>query len=310
VDGPPTSAPAGSGLTAAVHALLRTGLPTTDDGALDGLLAQPGAATRAVDPADRSSRLRALDGWLRWALARFEPPRLAEAARLLFGAAPGTAGLTLTERRAKAAASAGYEAHHFRKRIEPRICERLAAVLAADSAEAAVRAVPPRLARPRRPLQLPADVFAWEAAEHEQALSELWAGVYALRGALLAVARLAGMHSAEHPETEAAAETALWRSALLHRAVLAYRDAYGPQLLGADPGTGPDDLAGLAGWQPTLDPHVLDQLAVAADDIRPGGPGLPATAPASTLDAARAWRRELADASTDTVRPKEQEPWT
>lgn len=295
-------------ITDAVHALLRCGVPPVDRAALDELLVLPAVASRAVDPGDRASRLRALEGWLRWTLARFEPPQLAEPARLLFGALPGAVGLTLTERRAKAATAAGYEVHHFRKRIEPRICQRLAAVLAADCAEAGARAVPPRLARLHRPLRLPADVFAWEAAEHEQTISALWGEVYALRAALLAVARLAGMNGAQHPETEAAAGVALWRVALLHGAVLAYRDAYGPQLLGADPGTGPEDLAVLAGWHPHIDPNVLGQLVATAAHGHRGVDHLLSPLPTPAADAARCWLRELAVAST--VPSTEQESWT
>lgn len=298
--------PADAGPADAVHALLRCGLPPRDDPALDDLLALRAVAARAADPADRASRLRALDGWLRWALARFEQPRLAESTRLLFGAAPGATGLTLTERRGKAAAAAGYEVHHFRKRIEPRIVARLTAVLAADDAETADSAAAPRLSRARRPLRLPTDVFAWEAAEHEQALAQLWAEVYALRAALLAVARLAGMHGSERLETDAAAAHALWRAALLHARVLTYRETYGPQLLGAAPGTGPGDLAALAGWQPPLDAHALDELAAAAAaHPDPGDFHHALSEPAA--EAARVWRRALAKAST--VPPREQEPW-
>jgi hypothetical protein len=299
-------APATHDVTAAVHALLRAGLPPRDEPLLDDLLALRAVTARATDPADHASRLRALDGWLRWALARLGHPRLAEGARLLFGAAPGAAGLTLTERRAKAAAAAGYEAHHFRKRIEPRIVARLAAVLAADDAETADSAAAPRLARARRPLRLPADVFAWEAAEHEQSLAQLWAEVYALRAALLAVARLAGMHGAEHPETGAATAHALWRAALLHARVLTYRETYGPQLLGAAPGTDPGELAAFAGWQPPLDPHVLGELAdLAAAHPDPGD--FQHALSELAVEAADAWRRALAQASA--IPSREQEPW-
>lgn len=251
-------------LAAHVRAVLRPGLPLPDDPGLDGLLQLRGVAARAVEPSDRTSRVRALDGLLRWQLARFEHPRLAEPARLLFGAAPGAGGLTLTDRRMKAAAAAGYEVHHFRKRIEPEICQRLASMLSADSDEVAARVIAPRLGRSRHPLRLAADVFAWEAVEHEQALSQLWSEVYALRASLLATARLASMNGPQHPDTLAAAESSLWLLALLRRSVLAYRDAYGPQLLGADPNTGPEDLAALAGWHPTLAMDALDELAALA----------------------------------------------
>jgi hypothetical protein len=280
-----------------VRALLRTGLPPADGEAINDLLGLGAVTARAVDPGDRASRLRALDGYLRWVLAGFDQPRLGEPARLLFGAAPETAGLTLTERRTSAAAAADYEVHHFRKRIEPRICERLAVLLAADSAEATARAVPPRLSRTTRPLRLPADVFAWEAAEHEQALTELWSGVFALRGALLAVARQTSMNGADHPETRTAAERALYRRARLAATADAYRTAYGPQLLGADPDTDPGELAALAGWHPDLDPATLAALAVAAmADAVPHDFPTPLPEPAAA--AARRWVGELANACT------------
>jgi hypothetical protein len=199
----------------------------------------------------------------------------------------------LTERRAKAADVAGYEVHHFRKRIEPRICEHLAILLAADTAAANTRAVPPRLSRAARPLRLPADVFAWEAAQHEQAIAELWSAVYALRAALLAVAHQASMDGARHPETAAAAHQALLRLTRLHTAAAAYRVVYGPQLLGADPGTDPGDLAALAGWHPELDSATAAALAAAADsDPRDFWPSLPEP----IVTAAHCWARELAEA--------------
>jgi hypothetical protein len=111
-------------------------------------------------------------------------------------------------------------------------------------------------------------VFAWEAAEHEQALDGLWSKVYALRAALLAVARQPSMNGAAHPETSATAEQALLDLAKLHAAAGTYRATYGPQLLGADPGTDPGDLAALAGWQPDLDPGTTAALAAAVTDLQ------------------------------------------
>lgn len=288
--------PSGPGrLSAAVRALLRTGMPAADQEAIDGLLGLRAVTARAVDPADRASRLRALDGYLRWVLAGFDQVRLAEPARLLFGATSATAGLTLTERRARAAAAADYEVHHFRKRIEPRICQRLAVLLTADTAEVSARAAPPRLSRAGRPLRLPADVFAWEAAEHEQALAGLWATVYALRAALLAVARHASMNGAKHPETRAAAEQALSNLAKVHATADAYRAAYGPQLLGADPGADPAELAALAGWHPALDPTTTTALADAAV-VTSTPDNLLTALSAPAAHAARSWMRELAEA--------------
>jgi hypothetical protein len=148
-------------------------------------------------------------------------------------------------------------------------------------------------------------VFAWEAAEHEQALAGLWAAVYALRAALLAVARQASMHGAGHPETRAAAEQALLNLAQMHAAADAYRAAYGPQLLGADPGTDPAELAALAGWHPDLAPSTRAALADAASAVS-APHDLSAAMPAP---AARAWMRELAESCATTPANPSEEPW-
>ncbi|MEZ0109280.1 hypothetical protein ABH920_003290 [Catenulispora sp. EB89] len=258
-----TTAPRASG--AVLRDLLRGGLPLSDYASVDPVLLDlRGVVARAAWPDDPASRLRALDSLLRWQLARFTHHRLAVPARLLFGAAPEARGLTLTERREKAAASADYEVHHFRKRIEPEICEQLADMLNADSEDLRSRAIPPALGQARKPLRLPADVFAWEAAEHEQALSVLWSGVYALRAALLAAAVATGTGGPDSAQAVDAARTALWRLAQTLNAAAAYAVAYGPSVLGADPPTEPEELALLAGWYPVLTDELAAELAAAA----------------------------------------------
>lgn len=251
--------------------VLRAGLPLSDYDSLDpGLLNLRGVVARAAWPDDPASRLRALDSLLRWQLARFAHRRLAAPARLLFGAVPEASGMTLTERREKAAVSAKYEVHHFRKRVEPEICEQLAEMLNADSEDLRSRAIPPALGQARRPLRLPADVFAWEAAEHEQALSLLWSGVYALRAALLAAAVATGTSGPDSAQAADAARTALWRLAQTLSAAAAYVVAYGPTVLGADPPTEPDELALLAGWYPVVSNELATTLeSVSAQSEQP-----------------------------------------
>lgn len=298
VQAPPTTGPT---LTDTLRALLRTGLPLPEPAPAGRLLELRGVLARAVNPRDRVSRIRALDSLLRWQLARFEHPRLAEAARLLFGADRATEGLSLTERREKAATAAGYEVHHFRKRIEPEICEHLARMLGADSEDLLSRAAPPVLGQARRPMRLPSDVFAWEAAEHEQALSTLWAGIYQLRAELLAAARHASMSGPAADESKAAARRALWQLARVLEAANSYRAAYGPVLLGSDPPTAPEELALLAGWFPVLQEHDEQALATLAakhradDDFLNALPNSPAAA------AAEAWCRALTTASAPST---------
>lgn len=295
-------------MTQQVHGLLRAGLPVGDTAQVQDLICLRGVVARALEPGTRSSLIRALDGLLRWQLARFEHPRLGEAARILFGATRGASGLTLTERRARAAAASGYEVHHFRKRIEPEICARLAGMLSADAEDFTGGAAAPRLGRARRPTRLGADVFAWEVAEHEQALAALWSGVYALRAELLATARLASMNSPRHQQTRNSAQTALWRLALLYRQTAAYRQAYGPRLLGTDPNTAPEQLAHFAGWHPPVDRTTAAHLTALAE-LHPGAEQFAATLPSSPIAAeAEAWCSALTDPPSPTR--EEQQPWT
>ncbi|WP_194893733.1 hypothetical protein [Catenulispora pinisilvae] len=288
-----TAAPRASG--AVLRDLLRAGLPLSEYASVDPVLLDlRGVVARAAWPDDPASRLRALESLLRWQLARFAHHRLAVPARLLFGAAPEVMGLTLTERREKAAASADYEVHHFRKRIEPEICEQLADMLNADSEDLRSRAIPPALGQARRPLRLPADVFAWEAAEHEQALSSLWSGVYALRAALLAAAVATSTSGPDSAQATDAARTALWRLAQTLSAAAAYAAAYGASVLGADPPTEPEELALLAGWYPVLTDELAAELTTAASRSEQPKQFWAAVQTSSAASEANAWCTNLA----------------
>ena len=253
-----TTPPSGDALAEGLRALLRTGLPAVPGRTAQALLDLPGVVARATDPGDSASRARALDGLLRWQLARLEH-ELADSARILFGAV-GPAGTTLTDRRLRAADAAGYEVHHFRKRVEPRLRQILAGVLAGDTeAFAAVHAAPPALTAPAGPPRLARDVFAWEAAEHDVLLSRLWARVYALRAELLDLARMASMDAG--PEAlRQGADAALWAYGRTLAAADTYQDAYGSTLLTAETRIAPRELARLAGWMPPLDTDTQDRI--------------------------------------------------
>ncbi|MCF2533159.1 hypothetical protein [Yinghuangia soli] len=290
------------GLAAEVRTLLRTGLPIRL-AAGPRLLGLRGVQARARRPDDPSSLARALDGLLREQLDRLENTGLAEASRLLFGAEAATSGATLTARRQAAADASGYEVHHFRKRIEPKLIDLVAWQLRRDSDTFMARhATAPELRAATRPLVLPADVFAWEAVEHQHALARLWGAVYLLRAELLTTARLASM-DAPATETDAAATRALWRHALVLAAAAEYRAAYGAALLdrAGDTDLGPDQIAAYAGWTPPLSP-AADLILVRLAD--PDGSLADFTA---RLDAARGgseltadWRRALSGRDRDT----------
>ncbi|MGH8901044.1 MAG: hypothetical protein ACRDYA_05025 [Egibacteraceae bacterium] len=250
----------GAELVIAVRYLVRRGLPVTPATADPVLLSLSGVAARAADPADPVSRTAALDGLLRAMLVRFDDARYAEAVRALFGLPPAVPGQMLTVRREVAARAAGHEVHHFRKRVEPRLVERIAWLLRVDAERfTSSRAVAPRLAPGTARQAVPVDPFAWEVTEHEETLSRLWSAVYALRAELLAVDRLVSMDACTD-KVIAAGEAALWRTGLLMMEAVRYTAAYGHALLGPDTQFQARDLIDLAGWTPGLTPEQRAQL--------------------------------------------------
>jgi len=231
----------------------------TPAGADTALLDLRGIVARSVDPDDVSSRTAALDGTLRGLLARFPDARYASAARALFGLPPAGPGQNLTVRRDLAAELAGHEVHHFRKRVEPKLVEKIAWELLAD-ADRFTRSpmIAPRLAPAAGRQPILADPFAWEVAEHEEQLSRLWSAIYAARAELLTVERLISLE-ADRTDIGRAAVTAAWRWASARAEVIGYTTAFAPELEQSV-----DDLVALAGWTPALTPAQTSRLTEAA----------------------------------------------
>ena len=274
--------------------VVRRGLPLTPGGKWPRLAALASVRARAGTDTSPTARAEAVDWVLRRTLARMEPDGLRDAAKALFGLPPGPGpGANLTARRETAATAAGKEAHHFRKRIEPQLLTEFAHALVRDAAaQTRPWAAPPPVRPGRRRRVLPADVFAWEAHAHEEALTRLWAGVYALRAELLSAERNVSMGDAE--EANAAADDALRAYGRLQDQARAYRAAYGAALL-PDGAAAPHQLGELAGWVPELtvaeDTLLADAAAAPTPDLflarllaLPGGPDLIAR-----------WRTELTE---------------
>jgi hypothetical protein len=242
----------------AVAGLLRQGLPVTPAGADPVLLELRGIVARAANPADPTSRTSALDGTLRGLLARFSDVRYAAAARALFGLPPAEPGLSLTARRDLAAEQAGHEVHHFRKRVEPKLVERVAWELIAD-AERFTRLpmIAPRLAAVTIRQPVPADPFAWEVTGHEEQLMRLWSALYAARAELLAVERLVSLQ-ADRIDLIHAAVTAAWRWAGARAEAISYTSTY------AEEEKVVNELLALAGWTPPLTEAQASRLTEAA----------------------------------------------
>lgn len=243
---------ASSELAKELRGLLRKGLPPDPRGDWPRLGTLASVRARAGADATPAGRAEVLDAVLRRMLGRIEPEGLKGAAMVLFGLPPASTGLTLTVRRDLAAKLAGREVNHFRKRVEPEILAGLAVALERDAAsQRAPWASPPPVRKVPHRRRLPPDVYAWEAAEHEESLTRLWACVYALRAELLAVERQVSMGCS----TDATADAALWRYGQTQAQARRYRAAYGGELL--PHGAAPHDLVGLAGWTPLLSPGQL-----------------------------------------------------
>lgn len=247
-------------VAAALAGILRRGLPITAAAADPVLLDLRGVISRSADPDDEASRTTALDGVMRGLLARFPDARYAAAARALFGLPPAQSGQTLTIRRDLAAEVASHEVHHFRKRVEPRLIDQLASALLADADRfTRSRGIAPRLAPPAGRQRVGADPFAWEVAEHEEALSRLWAAIYAARAELLAVERLLSL-GVDRQQLITQAVTAAWRWAQASLEATSYAGAFGT----ATDEVSAHDLVALAGWTPGVTAEQASRLRQAA----------------------------------------------
>ena len=246
-------------MVAGLQQLLRRGLPATRAGADTALLNLRGVIARATDPADEASRTAALDGTLRGLLARFDDTRYAPAARALFGLPPAEPGQNLTTRRDLAAAAAGHEVNHFRKRVEPRLVEKIAWALLADADRfTRLPMIAPRLAPTTTRQRVQPDPFAWEVAEHEEQLTRLWSTIYAARCELLAVERLISL-DADRMDIIHTAVTAAWRWATARAEAISYTTSFAPDLEASV-----DELVALAGWTPALTMAQASRLTEAA----------------------------------------------
>lgn len=300
------------GILRDLRLVLRMGLPLQPSSAGPTILSLRGVAARASDKLDPASLVAALDGVLRLKLAELPDPELKEAALRLFGVAKESANQTLTERRSQASIACGYEAHHFRKRVEPRLLATLSATLIADSENySRNRAVAPSLMlQTRRPGLLPEDVLAWEAVEHEEALLRIWAAVYSLRAELLLIERLVSM-AASAAELRLRADKALWQTAVLLEMGIEYQNAYGEKLVQSDWEFSAQDLLGLAGWIPPLSGPEKRYLAQSVRSREERGFVAELQSKREGRELVSRWRNELASRpQVKTLSPRDEQSET
>lgn len=250
--------PAVEVIARALRPIVTSGLPVRPSFDDETLLALRGVVARSIQPDDRLSRVKALDDLLARLLVHYPDDSLGEAARVLFGIAPGSRGLNVTRRREAAATAIDREAEHFRKRVEPGIVTEVAWQLHRDAQNYIPRgrAVPPPLeSSGDTPVIRVGDVATVDAAEHEELLSRLWAHVYALRAEILRVERLKTWpHDPTEPQTSQrvlseAFEARDHEVAATRRLIRAYIDRYGQRISHGDAEFNADALLRLAGWQ-------------------------------------------------------------
>lgn len=244
-------------LTKALRPIVSAGLPVGSDFDDPTLLGLRGVVARSIDPTDRLNRVKALDDLLVRLLVHYPDDHRGEAARILFGLAPGYRGLNLTRRREAAAQVIERDVEHVRKRIEPEIIAEVAWQLHRDSQNyiPRSRATPPPLeSSGDTPTIRVGDVASVDASEHEELLSRLWAHVYALRAEIIRVERLKTWpYDPTEPETSQrvlaeAIDARDYEVSAVKRLILTYTDRYGQRITHGDAEFNADALLRLAGW--------------------------------------------------------------
>ncbi|UUY01570.1 hypothetical protein LRS13_12580 [Svornostia abyssi] len=259
-DAPPTSGDDElQGLIGSLRLVLRTGLPLQPDATPDELLHLSAVVARSVDPGQRLARVDALERLLRAELKQLGLVGLRKPAQALFGFG-ASAGLTLTDRRHKAATLASYELNHFRKRIEPKICRQLAWQLHQDGLQYVRRTGDgqPLAASGPTPTIHEEHIDRPDAAEKEALLSRIWSDVYGLRSELILREAARDDPELAHQFTEAEAGSE-WYLARLLTNLDRYMDRYGATILHGAAEHDARSLIRLAGWTGDLtEPEARD----------------------------------------------------
>jgi hypothetical protein len=214
------------GLVVALAPVLRKGLPVTDRTAGSVLPNLRNVVARSIHPDDPISRIDSLNELLTRLLTGFDHDRYGQPARILFGAAPGTAGTNLTQRRRQAAQHLGYDLDHLRKRVEPEIIRAVADLLYRDMLryKQRVTAVDNHTA-----------YRTWELTDEDSTAEEeltciIWKYAYAVRAELIG-ARRQGNEPGYETRVAQHLDLAEKNAILLRRAITNYRQLFGSVIL-------------------------------------------------------------------------------
>ncbi|HTW10438.1 MAG TPA: hypothetical protein VME46_23235, partial [Acidimicrobiales bacterium] len=234
-------------LCTALASLASTGLPATEATAGRLLLNLRSVYARSVVPSDVRSRLAAFNGLLPRLIASVEDTAYRGAMQTLFALAPGTRGSTHTARRRQTAQLLGYNADHFRTRIESQLIMALANVVQDD-----LLTYRSRVKRASESLEPTGDTprSGPEHLNHEEELvSRIWQHVYGLRAETIACLRLAEASGYE-AQAEDHRQAALREEAALKEVIGEYVETYGERLVRhGETEFAVEALERLAGWQ-------------------------------------------------------------
>jgi len=237
-------------LQAELKKLLKAGFPLTDARVGDILTEQRVVIAHAQHPEERASRVSALDRVVRQLLNDLGPSARGQAARILFGSARGTRGMTLTARRLQAAEVLERHEDHLRKQIEPRLLEELAFAFHQENLhyKPVAEQVRPAIAAHDDTPVITEDSYT----EQEELLCRVWSAVYGYRAELIATERR--LREARNEEREPDADlkqhldTGTWQLARLLTFVSDYLDRYGEEILHGETPFNVEGLVALAGW--------------------------------------------------------------
>jgi hypothetical protein len=256
-------------LAKALRALLQDGLPATEERAADRLLDLKGVVARAANPADKLSRVKALNTLLVQQITAIPSSRerdLAAAAVILFGLTKPSKRWNQTLRMQEAAKQIGYSDDHFRQAIIPKILRQLARQLHQDSESYSSPTRPANEITGDAPSILQEHLATRERAEREERMSRLWEYVYGLRAELIAIQRIKAWPDEENAflKLEEARESTLWYLSRLFVSIQEYIDLYGADIMKGDAQHNVEGLIRLAGWTGELPQQLAYQVRLLA----------------------------------------------
>jgi len=214
-------------LMAALESVVAKGLPAAEETVNPLLTNLRSVYARAVVPAERLSRLTALNELMPRLIATMADPEWREATQTLFGLAPGTRKSPLGERQRRAAQLLDYSIGHLRQRVQPDLLRSVALLVQDDLLR--FRARIQRSSESLEPTGDTPSLGPEHLNEEEELISRIWQHVYGLRAELIADLRLSRQVGFEG-QAEDHRQAAMRERDGLRRLLREYTNRYGKDL--------------------------------------------------------------------------------